>query len=67
MKTIDEKIVDLGDSFRGLWLSKIVNTDNQIKPAAWTVTFVYKSEMVETNWYDNPHAALDSALSIMRT
>ncbi len=66
METIDEKIVDLGDSFRGLWCSRVMGSPiHIIEPPTWTVTFLYQGDMIETWSCDNPHVALDAALILV--
>ena len=65
MKTIDEKLVDLGDSFRGLWYSRNIIPGGKIGGLHWSATFLYKNEIVETSPCSSPHMALDFALEMV--
>lgn len=54
--TIDDKIKQLGNAFRGLWLSRSIDTRINM----WSCTCVYEGDYVEPpHWFDTPHEALD--------
>ncbi len=60
-ETIDEKISRLGTNFRGLWRGYRLQSGD-ILLDKWSVTFIYKNNIVETPELDTPHQVLDYAL-----
>ena len=55
---MEEYISLLGDAFRGLWKSRMVDEDGELGFDRWTVTFIYRGHYVETPDFSLPLDAL---------
>jgi len=64
---IKKLIIQLGDSFRGLWTSVIFFDSNGgiTKKKEWSVTYIFDSDMCETPGCETPQQALEYALKIL--
>ncbi len=66
-ESLDGQIREMGDSFRGLWRSYYIDWNcGEYFRDAWTVTFIYKGNYVETPNLMTPKAALNFAVEKLR-
>jgi len=59
---MEEKIKQIGKAFRGLWFSRPLNSDTGKPENKWSTSFMSQGDLIESDFMDTPHAALDVAL-----
>lgn len=65
VKTIEEGLERLGNRFRGLWKSVVINNDGTVK-SGWSCTFIYKGDYGEVDYQPTALDAMRKAVHIVQ-
>lgn len=63
--TIDEKLARLEPHIRGIWNSRELLENGTMDELSWSVTFIYKGDVVESTPFPDVHDALDQAIEVL--